>query len=50
MFHRVISNWAMDVLNLRKHGLDRPGVREGLGHPLCGVSDEAVRPRRRRAA
>lgn len=27
MFNRTLSAWAMDVLELRRRGLDRPGVR-----------------------
>lgn len=27
MFDRVLRSWAMDLLRLRKHGLDRPALR-----------------------
>lgn len=27
MFERVLAAWAMDVLSLRRRGLDRPGHR-----------------------
>jgi hypothetical protein len=27
MFQRVLSSWAVDVLALRKKGLDRPSLR-----------------------
>ena len=52
MFHRMLANWAGDVLHLRKHGLDRPGLRSGHGHPFCGVADGPSREGRgrRRAA
>lgn len=29
MFERVLAAWAMDVLSLRRRGLDRPTVRKG---------------------
>lgn len=31
MFNRVLAPWAMDLLALRKRGLDRPGSRPGRG-------------------
>lgn len=31
MFNKVLQSWATDVLALKKRGLDRPSVREGLG-------------------
>ncbi len=27
MFHQTLSAWAMDVLELKRRELDRPGVR-----------------------
>lgn len=27
MYERVLASWAMDVLALRRRGLDRPGAR-----------------------
>lgn len=29
MFRRVLTGWAMDLLALRRSGLDRPGPRSG---------------------
>lgn len=31
MFERVLGAWAMDVLALRRRGLDRPGRRGLIG-------------------
>jgi hypothetical protein len=31
MYRRYLSSWAMDVLELRRKGLDRPCTREGAG-------------------
>lgn len=28
MFNKVLQSWAMDVLALKRKGLDRPSVRE----------------------
>jgi len=44
MFGRYLRNWASDTLELRRRGLDRPGLR-------CGLDREAQRdPPGRRAA
>lgn len=29
MYQRFLAAWASDLLRLRRHGLDRPGVRRG---------------------
>lgn len=31
MFNRVLQTWAMDVLSLKRRGLERPSLRQGLG-------------------
>ncbi len=41
MFERVLTGWAMDVLSLRRRGLDRPGYRLARGTPpATPVEDE----------
>jgi hypothetical protein len=35
MYQRVLAGWAMDLLALRRAGLDRPGRR---GTVLCGAA------------
>lgn len=35
MFERILTGWAMDVLALRRRGLDRPGSRPGRGLPAA---------------
>jgi len=43
IYQRVLAGWAMDVLELRRGGLDRPSLRfSGETLPMT--------PRRRRAA
>lgn len=43
MFERVLTGWAMDVLSLRRRGLDRPGYRLGCGMPPAAtIGDEAA--------
>jgi hypothetical protein len=34
MFQRTLAGWAMDLLELRRRGLDRPGRRDGAGGPV----------------
>lgn len=34
MFARVMSQWAMDSLELRRSGLNRPGYRTGTDQPI----------------
>ena len=36
MFQRTLGGWAMDLLALRRAGLDRPGRRAGTDRPLMG--------------
>src|SRR5436305_15192458 len=31
LFRRYLSGWAMDLLELRRRGLDRPCMRDGAG-------------------
>lgn len=35
MFERVLAGWAMDVLALRRRGLDSPSSRTGSGRPVA---------------
>ncbi|MBI1189846.1 MAG: hypothetical protein GC200_04085 [Tepidisphaera sp.] len=34
MFAKVMAQWAMDTLELRRSGLNRPGARVGTGQPI----------------
>lgn len=43
MFERVLTRWAMDVLSLRRHGLDRPGHRE-IGPGLVAAPGDGFDP------
>jgi hypothetical protein len=36
MFQRTLGGWAMDLLALRRAGLDTPGRRAGTDRPLMG--------------
>jgi hypothetical protein len=35
MFRRYLSGWTMDLLELRRRGLDRPCQRQGSGEPAA---------------
>jgi hypothetical protein len=46
MFDRVLRGWAMDVLSLRRHGLDRPGYRTARdAAPAAPVETELAHAR-----
>jgi hypothetical protein len=46
MFARVLSGWAMDLLELRRTGLIVPGERDGTPDPVMPFPREAaVSPR-----
>jgi hypothetical protein len=35
MFRRYLSGWAMDLMDLRRRGLDRPCRRPGSDSAVC---------------
>lgn len=49
LFQRVLGAWAMDILSLRRAGLDRPSVRAGspfaLVAPPAGIGRRSGAPR-----
>ena len=40
MFTRVLSGWAMDLLELRRTGLIVPSAREGAPDPVMPSADD----------
>lgn len=47
MFRAVLAPWAMDLLELRRRGLDRPGRRYSCGLVLRPGSDGPAAPAER---
>jgi hypothetical protein len=42
MFRRYLSGWTMDLLELRRRGLDQPSLRGGSNKPATpGLSGES---------
>ena len=41
MFARVLSGWAMDLLELRRTGLIRPSARDGAPDPVMPFPSDA---------
>jgi hypothetical protein len=42
MFARVLSSWALDLLELRRTGLIVPSARDGAPDPVMPFPGEAV--------
>ena len=40
MFTRVVSGWAMDLLELRRTGLIVPSAREGVADPVMPSAED----------